>query len=196
MPQSLEKILAIVGRAGLLVCSCAQNLSCSWCMSNLSCESNSLPLPPLLPPRHLWNGAKPSAEISRALPLFLCGSFAWHHIRVHICPCCSVIVASAKRAKAGVCKGCHEEHPSSAVAAALHYLLLLYTDGVHALHHVRQCTQSLQLPSNISAEAPVLKQGWLGKVLEKLPAEEQAEFKTKSQPAIKFLISKLKDLQL
>ena len=67
---------------------------------------------------------------------------------------------------------------------------------VHALHHVRQSTQSLQLPSNAPAEAPVLKQGWLGKVLEKLPAEEQAEFKTKSQPAIKFLISKLKDLQL
>ncbi|KAK9835533.1 hypothetical protein WJX74_002494 [Apatococcus lobatus] len=37
--------------------------------------------------------------------------------------------------------------------------------------------------------------GWLGKVLAKLPEGEQAEFKTKSQPAIKFLLSKIKDLQ-
>ncbi|KAK9820394.1 hypothetical protein WJX72_009903 [[Myrmecia] bisecta] len=36
---------------------------------------------------------------------------------------------------------------------------------------------------------------WLAKVLEKLPEDQQAEFKAKSQPAIKFLISKLKDLQ-
>ena len=39
-------------------------------------------------------------------------------------------------------------------------------------------------------------QPWLGKVVEKLPADKQEEFKTKAQPAIKFLLSKIKDLQL
>ena len=37
---------------------------------------------------------------------------------------------------------------------------------------------------------------WLGKVVAKLPAEQQNEFKTKAQGAIKFLLGKLKDLQL
>lgn len=37
---------------------------------------------------------------------------------------------------------------------------------------------------------------WLNKVLEKLPEEKKDEFKAKSQPAIKFLLSKIKDLQL
>lgn len=37
---------------------------------------------------------------------------------------------------------------------------------------------------------------WLSKVLEKLPDEKKDEFKEKSQPAIKFLLGKLKDLQL
>lgn len=36
---------------------------------------------------------------------------------------------------------------------------------------------------------------WLGKVIAKLPEDQQDEFKTKAQPAIKFLISKIKDLQ-
>lgn len=36
---------------------------------------------------------------------------------------------------------------------------------------------------------------WLSKVLEKLPEDKQAEFKTKSQPALKYLISMIKDLQ-
>jgi len=36
---------------------------------------------------------------------------------------------------------------------------------------------------------------WLSKVLEKLPADQQDEFKTKSQPAIKFLLGKIKELQ-
>jgi len=36
---------------------------------------------------------------------------------------------------------------------------------------------------------------WLAKVLEKLPDEKKDEFKAKSQPAIKFLLSKIKDLQ-
>ena len=37
---------------------------------------------------------------------------------------------------------------------------------------------------------------WLGKVVAKLPADQQTEFKTKAQSAIKFLLGKLKDLQL
>lgn len=36
---------------------------------------------------------------------------------------------------------------------------------------------------------------WLGKVVEKLPEDQQGEFKTKAQPAIKYLIGKIKDLQ-
>ena len=36
---------------------------------------------------------------------------------------------------------------------------------------------------------------WLGKIVEKLPAEEQDEFKAKAQGAIKFLLGKIKDLQ-
>ncbi|KAK9796326.1 hypothetical protein WJX73_005328 [Symbiochloris irregularis] len=36
---------------------------------------------------------------------------------------------------------------------------------------------------------------WLGKVVEKLPEDQATEFKTKAQPAIKYLISKIKDLQ-
>ena len=39
-------------------------------------------------------------------------------------------------------------------------------------------------------------QPWLTKVVEKLPEDQQGEFKTKAQPAIKYLISKIKDLQL
>lgn len=39
-------------------------------------------------------------------------------------------------------------------------------------------------------------QPWLGKVVAKLPEDQQNEFKTKAQPAIKFLLGKLKDLQL
>ncbi len=42
---------------------------------------------------------------------------------------------------------------------------------------------------------PVL-QPWLTKVIEKLPEDQQAEFKSKAQASIKFLISKIKDLQL
>jgi hypothetical protein len=33
-------------------------------------------------------------------------------------------------------------------------------------------------------------------VLEKLPDDQKDEFKAKSQPALKFLLSKVKDLQL
>lgn len=36
---------------------------------------------------------------------------------------------------------------------------------------------------------------WLTKIVEKLPEDKQAEFKSKAQAAIKFLISKIKDLQ-
>eukprot|EP00210_Caulerpa_lentillifera_P002125 g2039.t1 len=36
---------------------------------------------------------------------------------------------------------------------------------------------------------------WLAKVLERLPEDKKDEFKAKSQPAIKFLLGKLKDLQ-
>eukprot|EP00891_Asterochloris_glomerata_P000902 jgi/Astpho2/902/Aster-x0975 len=36
---------------------------------------------------------------------------------------------------------------------------------------------------------------WLDKVLKQLPEDQQAEFKTKAQPAIKFLVGKIKDLQ-
>lgn len=39
-------------------------------------------------------------------------------------------------------------------------------------------------------------QPWLTKIVEKLPEDKQAEFKSKAQAAIKFLISKIKDLQL
>lgn len=39
-------------------------------------------------------------------------------------------------------------------------------------------------------------QPWLQKVLAKLPADQQEEFKTKSQPALKFLVGKVKELQL
>ena len=39
-------------------------------------------------------------------------------------------------------------------------------------------------------------QEWLKKVLEKLPEDKKDEFKEKSQPAIKFLMSKIKELQL
>lgn len=42
---------------------------------------------------------------------------------------------------------------------------------------------------------PVL-QPWLTKIIEKLPADQQAEFKGKAQTAIKYLIGKIKDLQL
>lgn len=38
-------------------------------------------------------------------------------------------------------------------------------------------------------------QGWLAKVLEKLPESQKDEFKAKSQNGIKFLLSKLNDLQ-
>lgn len=43
---------------------------------------------------------------------------------------------------------------------------------------------------------PALVQPWLTKVVEKLPEDQQAEFKTKAQTSIKFLIGKIKDLQL
>ena len=39
-------------------------------------------------------------------------------------------------------------------------------------------------------------QPWLTKVVEKLPKDQEAEFKTKAQSSIKFLIGKIKDLQL
>ena len=39
-------------------------------------------------------------------------------------------------------------------------------------------------------------QPWLQKVLEKLPEDKKDEFKTKSQPALKFLVGKVKELQL
>ncbi len=39
-------------------------------------------------------------------------------------------------------------------------------------------------------------QPWLAKVAAKLPADKQEEFKAKAQPAIKFLLGKLKELQL
>ena len=39
-------------------------------------------------------------------------------------------------------------------------------------------------------------QPWLAKVIAKLPADKQDELKSKAQPAIKFLLGKLKDLQL
>lgn len=39
-------------------------------------------------------------------------------------------------------------------------------------------------------------QPWLTQVIEKLPEGQQAEFKTKAQSSIKFLIGKIKDLQL
>lgn len=41
-----------------------------------------------------------------------------------------------------------------------------------------------------------LMKPWLAAVLEKLPDDQKDEFKAKSQPAVKFLVSKLKDLQL
>lgn len=41
-----------------------------------------------------------------------------------------------------------------------------------------------------------LLQPWLGNIVQKLPEDQQAEFKSKAQPAIKYLISKIKDLQL
>ena len=43
---------------------------------------------------------------------------------------------------------------------------------------------------------PALVQPWLTQVVEKLPEDQQAEFKTKAQTSIKFLIGKIKDLQL
>lgn len=39
-------------------------------------------------------------------------------------------------------------------------------------------------------------QPWLSKVLEKLPEDQKDDFKTKSQPALKFLIGMIKELQL
>lgn len=42
----------------------------------------------------------------------------------------------------------------------------------------------------------LLMQPWLSKVIEKLPEDQQAEFKGKAQASIKFLIGKIKDLQL
>ena len=43
---------------------------------------------------------------------------------------------------------------------------------------------------------PSLVQPWLTQVVAKLPEDQQAEFKTKAQSSIKFLIGKIKDLQL
>ena len=39
-------------------------------------------------------------------------------------------------------------------------------------------------------------QPWLAKIVEKLPEDKQTEFKSKAQPGIKYLLSKIKDLQL
>ena len=39
-------------------------------------------------------------------------------------------------------------------------------------------------------------QPWLKRVMDKLSEEEQAEFKEKSQGAMKFLLGKIKELQL
>ena len=51
--------------------------------------------------------------------------------------------------------------------------------------------------STVSQHAlPQCTQPWLAKVLEKLPDDQKDEFKAKSQPALKFLLSKVKDLQL
>lgn len=51
------------------------------------------------------------------------------------------------------------------------------------------------LEGGINYRVPVL-QPWLTKIIEKLPADQQAEFKGKAQTAIKYLIGKIKDLQL
>ncbi len=39
-------------------------------------------------------------------------------------------------------------------------------------------------------------QPWIQKVLDKLPADKKDEFKEKSQAGIKFIMGKLKELQL
>ena len=52
------------------------------------------------------------------------------------------------------------------------------------------------IPIVKALKMPAGMQPWLGKVVAKLPADQQNEFKTKAQPAIKFLLGKLKDLQL
>ena len=41
-----------------------------------------------------------------------------------------------------------------------------------------------------------LLQPWLSKVVEKLPDDQKDEFKAKAQPAFKFLMGKIKELQL
>ena len=41
-----------------------------------------------------------------------------------------------------------------------------------------------------------LLQPWLSKVVEKLPDDQKDEFKAKAQPAFKFLLGKIKELQL
>lgn len=42
----------------------------------------------------------------------------------------------------------------------------------------------------------VAMQPWCAKVLAALPEDRQAEFKTKSGPALKFLVGMVKELQL
>ena len=49
-----------------------------------------------------------------------------------------------------------------------------------------------ELPSGYS----FLLQPWLSKVVEKLPDDQKDEFKAKAQPAFKFLLGKIKELQL
>ena len=74
----------------------------------------------------------------------------------------------------------------------------LRQEAVHGLHQggrlqLCACCQVAELTGGLRPGCP---QPWLGKVVAKLPAEQQDEFKTKAQPAIKFLLGKLKDLQL
>ena len=56
---------------------------------------------------------------------------------------------------------------------------------------------SMALPFTVMCtHMRLMLQPWLTKIVEKLPEDKQAEFKSKAQAAIKFLISKIKDLQL
>ena len=64
---------------------------------------------------------------------------------------------------------------------------------MRALHCFCNSNCAYTLPKgDISCHA----QDWLKKVLEKLPEDQKDEFKAKSQPAIKYLMGMIKELQL
>lgn len=51
-------------------------------------------------------------------------------------------------------------------------------------------------PAPLSPAMTWCLQGWCAKILALLPEDKQAEFKTKSAPALKYLLGMVKDLQL